>query len=138
MSDSSRSGDLPVSPLPLTQKLRDELNATILGKVRSTAKVILAGDPATVDEHYFVNILLHITLQANLLLQRENLKDILNPSIDHEEMLVQNPKLRDVIHAACQTGKFVNIADLSEPSSSNTYQYFCADSWWQHRNIADT
>jgi hypothetical protein len=119
MSDSSRSEDLPVSPLPLTQKLRDELDATILTKVRSKAKLILAGDPAIADE-LFVDILWCITLQANRLLQRENLKDILNPSIDHEEMLVQNPKLRDVVYAACQTGKFVNIADLSEPSFGNT------------------
>jgi len=115
MSDSSGTHleDLSVSPLPLTQKLRDELDAIILGNVRFIATHILDCDSATADELSIV-ILQQTILQANDLLRRENLKDV-RFDVINAQILDRHPKLREVIRAACQRREFASLADLSEP-----------------------
>jgi hypothetical protein len=106
MSDSLVSDDLHISPLPLTQNHRDELDAAILEQVE---------DSLDDDSDFACISILRITvLCANDLLERENMKDNLDIKMASKRTLQQHPKLRDIIRASCQSRHFASIADLSE------------------------
>jgi len=106
MSDSPVSQDLHLSPLPLTQKNRDELDAAVLENVED----ILDQD----SDSTCLSILLNTVIFANHLLERENMVDILDLDMARKQTLQQHPKLRDIIRATCQSRHFASIADLSE------------------------
>jgi len=106
MSDSLLSDNLHTSPLPLTQKHRDELDAAVLEQVEDHL--------ADASDSTCILILLQTVLCANDLLERENMKDTLDRKMASQRTLQQHPKLRDIIRASCQSRHFASIADLSE------------------------
>jgi hypothetical protein len=108
MSDSLVSDDLHISPLPLTQKHRDELDAAVLENVE--------GILVTASDSTCFAILTMTIIHANRLLERENMKVKLD-----EEMVAytkptfqQHPKLWDIVNATRQSRHFASIADLSK------------------------
>ena len=96
-----------MSPLPLTQNHRDELDAAVLANVEDNL--------VNPSDSTCISILRETVLCANDLLEREyGMKDTLDRKMVSKRTLQQHPKLRDIIRASCQSRHFASIADLSE------------------------
>ncbi|KAG2137377.1 uncharacterized protein EDB93DRAFT_1330667, partial [Suillus bovinus] len=109
---SASSQDLPRTPLPLTLQHRDEIDQTVLKRVRpSYLKTILEDEGAN---DAAIELIMTGTIWATSeLLRRENLKDNLDVGVAWAEgTLQQRPELRGIIRHACQTRSFSHIADL--------------------------
>lgn len=108
-----------VSPIPLTEELRNELDETILANLGLMAKFMLVPDPNMTIE-LSAPVLKGTIEDAISLLLRENLKVVLkNDTLTGlKQILVQRPELRDIVRAACEAG--------NSPTSSVKGQiHFC-------------
>ncbi|KAG1732293.1 hypothetical protein EDB19DRAFT_1912133 [Suillus lakei] len=126
MSDSSGSPDLPVAPLPLTSKHRDELEQAILERVGGLLDLV-HNQIESVPDVLYDCIVMDIIRESRRFLKRENLKNVLRVDIDmvNEQTLQQHPQLRDIIREACRTrSNLTHIVDLKifqiVPESDNT------------------
>jgi hypothetical protein len=111
--------DLPIAPLPLTSKHRDELDRAILERLSDYEIPNQTHIEVTVELKDWIcrSIVRDIIQETSYFLKRENLKNTLRVDIDmkNEGTLQEHPQLRDIIREVCQTrSNFTRIADLSE------------------------
>ncbi|KAG1777972.1 hypothetical protein EV702DRAFT_1196772 [Suillus placidus] len=97
----SGSQDLPVAPLPLTQTQRDELDQaihtagmTLLRKIRESE---------TAHTNLELALLAFAFSLTTHMLNRTNLKNVLDPDMLTLATIQQHPQLRKMIRNACQT-----------------------------------
>jgi hypothetical protein len=111
--------DLPIAPLPLTSKHRDELDRAILERLSDYEIPNQTHIEVTMELQDWIcrSIVRDIIQETSYFLKRENLKNTLRVDIDmkNEGTLQEHPQLRDIIREVCQTrSNFTRIADLSE------------------------
>ncbi|KAG2082417.1 hypothetical protein BD769DRAFT_1727130 [Suillus cothurnatus] len=115
----SGSSELPVAPLPLTSKHRDELDQAILKRISEILDLIPdpihIGITMALKDWMCISIIMDIIYETIHVLKRENLKNVLRTDIDmkNQQTLQQHPQLRDMVRKACLTrSNFTHIADL--------------------------
>jgi hypothetical protein len=121
LSIVSMSGlsELPVAPLPLTSKHRDELDQAILKRISDILDEIPdpihIGITMALKDRMCISIIMDIIYETIHVLKRENLKNVLRTDTDmmNQQTLQQHPQLRDMVREACLTrSNFTHIADL--------------------------
>jgi len=117
----SGSSELPVAPLPLTSKHRDELDQVILERISEfldeIPDPIHIGIIMALKDWMCISIITDTIRETIHVLERENLKNVLRTDINmmNQQKLQQHPQLRDMVREACLTrSNFTHIADLSE------------------------
>ncbi|KAG1809294.1 uncharacterized protein BJ212DRAFT_602442 [Suillus subaureus] len=118
----SRSQDLSVAPLPLTQTQRDEFDQVILGAIHPDDLRIMQDSEAadTGLDRVFSTFLATTYVHTINFFNRHKLENVLDHTKFMPASLEQHPQLSKVIHDACRTGLYSRILDLKIMQMSDT------------------
>ncbi|KAG2344166.1 hypothetical protein BDR05DRAFT_195947 [Suillus weaverae] len=107
----SESQDLPVASLPLTQTQRDELDQAIRGTAGTTLLRKIR-DSETAHTNLELALLAFAFSLTTHILNRNNLKNVLDPDMLTLATTQQHSQLRKMMRNACQTSSYSRILDL--------------------------